>query len=187
MKVNNTLIVLFIHFFQQNYVVLAKTSTPVLWRHTVVFPRHDLLQGFSDPEFQSKRKELVRLYKHLGDQSGKSTRSFFVWSCGWLEQYVFCCDKIFLNIFCCCFPPLVGVITCMWCVFFVVFRDGKLSHFRQRRHMARLVTRWNQAQWSKAVQCGATEALPLRAVTCDEMDLTWTNLSSTDTNLTFSL
>ena len=45
-------------------------------------------------------------------KSGKSTRSFFVWSCGWLEQYVSCRDKIFLNIICCCFPPLVGVITC---------------------------------------------------------------------------
>eukprot|EP00435_Cladocopium_sp_Y103_P050843 s385_g15.t1 len=28
------------------------------------FPRRDLLQGFSDVDFQSKRKELIRLYKH---------------------------------------------------------------------------------------------------------------------------
>eukprot|EP00434_Breviolum_minutum_P011850 symbB.v1.2.010455.t1/scaffold669.1/size295035/6 len=37
---------------------------PKLTIQQVLALQHDLLQGFSDPEFQSKRKELVRLYKH---------------------------------------------------------------------------------------------------------------------------
>ena len=60
-----------------------------------------------------------------------------------------------------------------WCRFFwCFFLFGLVEHGNSVISDRDVTLGSNEAQWSKTVQRGATEALPLRAVTCDEK---WTN------------
>ena len=164
-RVNNTMMIMFIHFWTNRTASLF-----VVYLQGMTCCKASLILNSNPSErswFDSiSILEMIRRSQDLSPVVGwNNIRDF------WHFWWRFCFfHSHFGAVFFFCVLSLAGDVFC----FCFVLRRETLSFQTSRRHMdgSPWVTWWNQAQWSKTVQRGAAEALPLRAVTCDEK---WTN------------